>query len=66
MWLGSGVAVAVVQAGSCRSNSTPNLGTAICLGCSLKRKRKKRSKMQEGGEYLMPFSIFFGLSSNVN
>ena len=29
-WLGSGVAVAVVQAGTCSSDLTPSLGTSIC------------------------------------
>ena len=35
--LGSGVAVAVVGAGSCSSNSTPSLGTSICHGCGPKK-----------------------------
>ena len=35
MWLGSGVSVAVVQAGSCIS-LTPSLGNSICHTCSLK------------------------------
>ena len=34
--LGSGVAVAVTQAGSCSSDWTPNLGTSICRGCDPK------------------------------
>ena len=38
--LGSGVAVAVVQAGSRSSNSTPNLGTSICRECSPKKQKK--------------------------
>ena len=29
-WLGSGVTIAVVKAGSCSSDSTPSLGTSIC------------------------------------
>ena len=33
MWLGSGIAVAVVQASSCSSNSIPSLGTSICCAC---------------------------------
>ena len=36
------VAVAVVLAGSCSSDSTPSLGTSICHGCGPK-KRKKRT-----------------------
>ena len=47
MWLGSSVAVAVVQAGSCSSNSTPSLGTSICCGCGSKNKQTKTNKIQE-------------------
>ena len=43
-WLGSLVAVAVVQASSCSSNSTPSLGTSICCICVLKAKVKKQTK----------------------
>ena len=41
-WLGSGVAVAVVQAGNYSSDLTPSLGTSICLGCSPKKTKKKK------------------------
>ena len=41
MWLGSGIAVAVMQAGSCRSNLTPSLGTSICCRCDPKKEKKK-------------------------
>ena len=34
---GVAVAVAVAQAGNCRSDSTPSLGTSICRGCSPKK-----------------------------
>ena len=34
---GSRVAVAVVPAGSCSSDSTPSLGTSVCPGCGPKR-----------------------------
>ena len=44
MWLGSGVAVAVVWAGSYSSDSTPSLGTSICRGCSPKKTKKKKKK----------------------
>ena len=37
--LRSGVAVALVQAGSCSSALTPNLGTSICCTCSCKNKK---------------------------
>ena len=41
MWLGSGLVMAVAQAGSCSSDSTPNLGTSVCHRCSPKKKNKK-------------------------
>ena len=40
--LRSGVAVAVAQAGSCISNSTPSLGTSIGRGYGHEKKFKKR------------------------
>ena len=40
----SGVAVAVAQASSCSSDSTPSLGPSTCCGCSPK-KEKKRDEM---------------------
>ena len=40
MQLGSHVAVDVVQAGSCSSNSTPSLETSICRECGPKEKKK--------------------------
>ena len=36
------MAVAVVSAGSCSSNSTPSLGTSIYFWCSPKKKKKKK------------------------
>jgi len=42
MWLGSGVAVAVVQTGSCSSSLTPTPGTSICHRCSGSKKEKVR------------------------
>jgi len=41
---GSGVAVAVVQAGNYISNSTPSLGTSRCDPKKQKRKKKKERK----------------------
>ena len=35
--LRSSTAIAVVQAGSCCSDSTPSLGTSICCKCSPKK-----------------------------
>ena len=37
--VGSGIAVAVVQASSYSFNSTPSLGTSICMGMALKRQK---------------------------
>ena len=42
--LRSAVAVAVVQARSFGSNSTPSLGTSICRGYSPKKTPKKKKK----------------------
>ena len=38
-WLESGIAVAVVEAGSCSSDWTPSLGTSICHGCGPKKQK---------------------------
>ena len=46
MWLGSGMAVA--EAGSCSSDSTPSMGTSICHGCVPKKKKKKKKKTKLG------------------
>ena len=40
--LGSCMAVAVVEAGSCSSDSTPTLGTSMCNGYSPKKTKKKK------------------------
>ena len=42
MWLRSRVAMAVVWASSCSSESTPNLGTSICFGCGPKKQKTKQ------------------------
>ena len=42
--LRSGVAMAVVQAGSCSCNQTPSLGTSVCIKCSPKKKKKEKEK----------------------
>ena len=41
IWLGSLVAVAVAQAGSYSSDSTPSLGTSICHMCGPKKQKQK-------------------------
>ena len=43
MWLRSSVAAAVAQAGSCRSNSTPSLGTSILHRRSPKMTKDKNN-----------------------
>ena len=43
MQLGSRVAVTVVYAGSCSSDSTPSLGTSTCHGVALKRQIRARA-----------------------
>ena len=57
MWLGSGIAVAVVWANSCSSNSTPSLGTSICHRCGPK-KANKETKTKNPCE-LESFSRFY-------
>ena len=39
LWLGSGVAAAVVYTGSCSSDSTPSLGTPCAAGVALKKSK---------------------------
>ena len=36
--------MAVAQAGSCSSNSTPSLGTSICSRCGPKKQKQKQNK----------------------
>ena len=43
-WLGSGVAEALVKAGSCSSDWTPSLGTSIYHGCSPEKTKKQQQK----------------------
>ena len=42
IWLRSGIAVAVVQAGDFSSYSIPNLGTSICCKCGPKKTKDKK------------------------
>ena len=46
-WLGFRVAVAVVWAGSCSSNSTPSLRTSICHGCGPKNPKDEKRKNKQ-------------------
>ena len=47
MWLRSYIAVAVVQAGSCSSDSIPSLGTSYDIGAALKSEKKKEGRKKE-------------------
>ena len=44
MWLGSGIGVAALQAGSCSSNSTPGWESPYASSVALKSKNKKTSR----------------------
>lgn len=46
MWLGSGIAVAVVQASSCSSHSTHSWESPYAAGEALKRQTKNTNKNQ--------------------
>ena len=48
--LGSHVAVAVVQAGNCSSDSTPSLGTSMCCRCGPKETKKPKTPRFNSGE----------------
>ena len=45
MHLRSGIAVAMAQAGSYRSDWTPGLGTSICHRCGPKKNKKEKKKI---------------------
>ena len=47
MQLGSGVAVALAQAGSYSSDLTPNPGTFTCCKCGPKKPKKKKKNPQK-------------------
>ena len=47
MQLRSGVAVAVVWAGGCSSNSAPSLGTSVCHRCRPQKKKKKKERKKK-------------------
>ena len=56
MWLGSWVAMAVVQASSYSSNLTPSLGTSICRRCGPKKEKKNVFLL---GSLLFTYPFFF-------
>ena len=51
------MAVAVVQASSYSSSSTPSLGSSICYGCGCKKTEKKKKKKEARGQELSLWSI---------
>ena len=55
--LRSDIAVAVVQASSYSSDSTPSLGNSIYHGCSLKKTKKKKKNVL--------FLVVYGMSSHL-
>ena len=50
MQLRSCVAVAMAVTSSCSSDSTPSLGTYICLECDSKKIKKKKKEMSKVAE----------------
>ena len=58
MWLG--FLVAVGEAGSLSCNSTPTLGTSICLGFGTKKteKKKKKTKLESGDLSMIMMVVF--------
>ena len=59
MQLESGIAVAVVSAGSCSSNSIPSLGTSICYRCIRKKKKSKEIYDTLLANLCLGISIYF-------
>ena len=53
-WVRSGVAVAMAEASTCSSDSTPSLGTSICLGCGPKKTHTKK-RYYNMLQTMMPF-----------
>ena len=62
--LRSGVSVAVAQASSCSSDSTPSLGTSVCRGCGPKRTKKQKAKQRNENPLLHQEMIEYDNSSN--
>ena len=56
-WLRSGMVVALVQASSCSSDSTPSLGTSICCRCGPKKTKTKGKKRRKHVFYILQSSI---------
>ena len=62
MQLGSNMAVAVAQAGSCSSNLTPSLGTPTCRQYSYFFKKQKTMELHQDREKMVnePDALEFG------
>ena len=58
--LGSFITVAMVWAHRCSSNSTPSLGTSICLRCSTKKTKKKKKNVGSDKARIPSFHCTFG------
>ena len=54
MWLRSGVAVAVAQAGGYSSDSTPSLGTSMRHECGPEKMKKRKHKIAILGNFRIP------------
>ena len=67
MWLGSCVAVAVVEASGSSSDSTPSLGNSVCLGCGPKKTKIKRvnPNVNSGSGVRMMFKVSFSIVGDV-
>ena len=50
-WLGSCVAVAVVQAGSYSSDSTPDLGNSVCCKYGPEKEKEKKKRKEKRGKH---------------
>ena len=59
--LGSGVAVAVVSAGSCSSSWTPSLGTSTCCRCGPKKQNNNNKNPMEDFKQYNPIYILRSL-----
>ena len=58
-WLPSLMAVAVVWAGSCSSDSTPSLGTSTCCGPKKRKNKTKQNKTEKAKKPHQGLSLLF-------
>ena len=57
--LGSHIAVAVVQAGSCSSDSILSLGTSICHTCRPKKQTKTKPNQTKPNKKMRRMTLFY-------